>query len=85
MIPPLPLPQMKPRHCMAFQSFDYMLFLGAIDPDQRCDDLPHHVGLWLDVFAFAAIILQIILFASPYWSHIRDYTIAQHLDDDTDR
>lgn len=33
-----------------------------------CDDLPRHVGLWLDVFVFAAIVTQIIIFASPYWS-----------------
>jgi len=70
---------------MNFQSFDYISFLGAIDPDQQCDDLPRHISLWLDIFAFAAIIVQIILFDSPYWSYIRDYTIAQHLDDDTDR
>ncbi|XP_065913262.1 piezo-type mechanosensitive ion channel component 1-like isoform X2 [Dysidea avara] len=60
-------------------------YYGVTDPDKLCDDLPRHVGLWLDVFAFAAITIQTILFASPYWSYIRDYTIAQHLDDDTDR
>ena len=63
----------------------YVCFTGVTDPDKLCDDLPRHVGLWLDVFAFAAITIQTILFASPYWSYIRDYTIAQHLDDDTDR
>lgn len=63
----------------------FYVFKGVTDPDQLCDDLPRHVGLWLDVFAFTAIIIQIILFASPYWSYIRDYTITHHLDDDTDQ
>jgi len=33
-----------------------------------CDDLPQHAGLWLDVFTFVAIVIQIIIFDTPYWS-----------------
>jgi len=69
-----------------YLDFNYFLtciiILGVADPEIRCDDLPRHVGLWLDVFAFIAIMLQIILFSTTYWNHIRQSALSKYVSRD---
>ena len=51
--------------------------IGVDDPKTQCDDLPRHIGLVLDVITFTAIVVQIILFGTKYWDHIREYATSR--------
>jgi len=38
-----------------------------------CEDLPNHIGIWLDVFAFVMVTVQIVIFSTSRFECIRDY------------
>lgn len=53
--------------------------------ENLCPGLPLNIGLWLDVFAFVFVVLQIVIFSTTQFENVRTYLVTKQYADESIR
>ena len=63
--------------CIVVRLFNAQCDAGSYYATKLCNKLPHHVGIWLDSFAFVIVTVQIVILSTHRFESVRAYLLSE--------